>query len=301
MKTSINKLPNDTYFTKDTLRFMDILHKHIPNDLKVIVEPSAGNGDFIPVINTFNYKKLICYDITDYNIKSKYSDYKIKVIIKDFMDNKLKDRNNKINLIIGNPPFGKNNNLANRFIKESCRLEAEYIALILPASFKKVNVYKKVFDKHYKLLHSEDYNEFYYVIDNQIKDYKINCVFQIWKYEKEYIRDDTDHENKKTNKYFKYINKSNKNQEIEEDNIYSIRRVGSRCPEITKGEHISKQDHYYIVFNPEIDINAFIEEYNKIKFDFSDCTNRLNITKSKLNWYIDNNINYELVINNVNK
>ena len=93
------------------------------NDL--IIEPSAGNGEFTRELKKI-YKNVLSFDI-----EPDASD----IIKQDYLELDLSNFNNKIH-IIGNPPFGRQSSLAKQFIKKSCEY-CETISFILPKSFKK--------------------------------------------------------------------------------------------------------------------------------------------------------------------
>lgn len=120
------------------------LLKHINiNDYDTIIEPSAGSGSFLKQLPS----RTIAYDLSPDNdqihkmnwINNQDIDGTIndELFIKDkssfFNANK-----NKI-LVIGNPPFGKNNKIAKAFINEAGKF-ADTIAFILPRSFMKDSV-----------------------------------------------------------------------------------------------------------------------------------------------------------------
>ena len=100
------------------------------NDL--IIEPSAGNGSFSKKIKTLT-KNYIFLDIEPFNdifnndiLKQDYLKFDYNQIIRKY---------DKIH-IIGNPPFGRQSNMAFKFIKKSCEF-CNSISFILPKSFKK--------------------------------------------------------------------------------------------------------------------------------------------------------------------
>ena len=90
--------------------------KYIKKNIKInkkdlIIEPSAVNGVFIPLIKKLS-KNYLFYDIKPDNkeiIKQNYLKLNTKKLFFD---------NHKI-YIIGNPPFGRRSSLAIKFIKKS--------------------------------------------------------------------------------------------------------------------------------------------------------------------------------------
>jgi len=156
----------DKFYTTDEniLICYDAIKKHIKiNKTDLIIEPSAGDGAFIPTI-----KKLTnIYKF--YDIYPEHPD----IIKQDFL--KLKNVDNPH--IIGNPPFGNKSALAIKFIKHSAFLNAKTISFILPISFYK-NSLKKSFPMNYHLIYENvlPFNDF---IHNKKVEY-IKTIFQIW-------------------------------------------------------------------------------------------------------------------------
>ncbi len=272
-------VPRDAFYTSDVSAIYNHISKSgLSNRAKeyTIIEPSCGSGEFLK-LSVFNKT----YDLTiDKQVIDKHKNIIFKQI--DFLTTEDKDA-----VYIGNPPFGINNKLAINFCRHCCALNAKYICFILPASFNKQSIQTKAFRHDYRLISSHPYNSFHVIIGGKTKNKNINCVFQIWKHENGYIREIIN-DMKTTNKYFKYI----KHSDIDsgDESIYSIRRVGSKTPELTHEIHPSHQDHYYIRFDTHVDTEIFISKYNKISFTFDDCTKQKNITKGRLNYIIDNEI-----------
>jgi len=81
-------------------------------DFKNILEPSAGQGRLIEVINRHNPNTVDCFELMDNNInilQTKILDgLKAKIIGKDFLTEKI---DKKYDLIVANPPFTKNSDI----------------------------------------------------------------------------------------------------------------------------------------------------------------------------------------------
>jgi N6-adenosine-specific RNA methylase IME4 len=77
---------------------------------------------------------------------------------------------------IGNPPFGKNANLAIKFFNR-CAPISSFIAFILPRTFKKDSVINKL-DENFHLEYEELLSDGSFEIDGQ--DKSVPTVFQIW-------------------------------------------------------------------------------------------------------------------------
>jgi predicted RNA methylase len=166
----------------------------------LIIEPSAGNGVFIPLIKKLSNNYLF------YDIKP---DYK-KIIKQNYLRLNIKKTTQKIH-VIGNPPFGRRSSLAIKFIKKSCEF-CDTFSFILPKSFKK-NSMQKTIPLNFHLLFQIDlpYNSF--TINSN--SYHVPCVFQIW-VKKNYERKKQE---KIISKYFNFV-KKNENPDV------AIRRVG---------------------------------------------------------------------------
>ena len=119
----------DKFYTKKEVASICISQLNLDN-YDVIIEPSAGSGNFSSQI-----EGCIAYDIAP-----EHPD----IIQQDFLtleiDENIKDK--KI-LVIGNPPFGVQNNLAIAFFNRSAEF-ADTIAFILPKSFRKQSVQNRL-------------------------------------------------------------------------------------------------------------------------------------------------------------
>lgn len=119
-----------------------------------IIEPSAGNGSFSLLIDN-----CIAYDIEPEHPSIEKQDFL-----------KLDIPYRKGRLIIGNPPFGRGMNLAQKFYKKSVDI-CDYIAFILPIS--QLNNNNSLYE--FDLVYSEDLGEVVYT------DRKLHCVFNVYK------------------------------------------------------------------------------------------------------------------------
>ena len=116
-----------------------------------IIEPSVGNGAFY---HLFDHTKRIAIDI----------DPKIDGAIKmDFLKWNCLLKGNIIT--IGNPPFGKNSNLAVDFFNHSATF-SNVIAFILPKTFRKNSFVKKL-DKNFHLIYDEDVPKNSFIFNNK--------------------------------------------------------------------------------------------------------------------------------------
>ena len=150
------KIENDKYYTPVDLakycidKTFEIIGKENITD---IIEPSAGNGSFS------NQIKCIAYDLFP---ESK------DIIQQDYLT--LNETYKKGRLIIGNPPYGRCLNLAQKFYKKSVKL-GDYIAFILPIS--QLNNSNSMYE--FDLIHSEDLGK------KEYSGAKLHCCFNIYK------------------------------------------------------------------------------------------------------------------------
>lgn len=119
------------------------------------IEPAAGAGAFLPFLGeNFN-----AYDIEPEGEKIEKNDYlKLRIHYKPGR------------CIIGNPPFGKFNNLSIKFYKKAIR-EGDYISFILPISQYNNNMQMFEFD----LIYSENLGL------NKYSDINVHCALNIYK------------------------------------------------------------------------------------------------------------------------
>ena len=150
------KIELDKYYTPVNLakycidKTFEIIGKENITD---IIEPSAGNGSFS------NQLECVAYDIEPEH----------KSIIKqDYL--KLELEYKKGRLIIGNPPYGRCMNLAQKFYKKSIQI-GDYIAFILPISC--LNNTQSLFE--FDLIYSEDLGGHNY------SNRQLHCCFNIYK------------------------------------------------------------------------------------------------------------------------
>ena len=152
----------DKYYTKQDVaeycynKLIDLIK---PIDA-LFVEPSAGSGSFLKVIQG----RKIGFDIEP----------EAEGIIKaDFLNDKLELKDV---IIIGNPPFGIKSKLAIKFLNKALEY-SNVVGFILPIQFRKWNTQSKV-NKEAKLIMDLDLREDAFEING--KDYKVRCCFQVW-------------------------------------------------------------------------------------------------------------------------
>lgn len=119
-----------------------------------IIEPSAGAGVFLDISE----------EIKGYDIEPEDS----RIIKQDYLELSLQYKKGR--LILGNPPYGRCLNMAQKFFKKSVEL-GDYVAFILPIS--QLNNNRTFYE--FDLIYSEDLGLAYY------SDVKLHCVFNIYR------------------------------------------------------------------------------------------------------------------------
>lgn len=212
-----------------------------------IIEPSAGSGSFSKLI-----KNCIAFDIEPKNEN---------IIKQDFLKLDTKQFENKKNLVVGNPPFGRQSSLAIKFINKSAEF-ADTIAFILPNSFKKESLLNKL-DKHLFLINVYELPNTKFFFEKDFFD--IPCSFFIFEKRKELrIKEKlpviTD---------FSFVKK--------EEADCSIRRVGFYAGKIEDLE-VSTSSHYFVKWNT----STAKDNYLKLKFDLDNTVGARSLSKTEI-------------------
>uniref|UniRef100_A0A6C0KKC5 Methyltransferase n=1 Tax=viral metagenome TaxID=1070528 RepID=A0A6C0KKC5_9ZZZZ len=262
-RTGLERNTIDKYYTKpETVNAcIEYVKQYLavePTDC--IIEPSAGNGAFIPAIQTLS-PHCIFYDIQPESSEIVQQDY----LAGTYGD--LLQKFRKIH-VIGNPPFGRQSSCAIQFIKKSCEF-CHSVSFILPKSFKKESL-RKSFPLAFHLLFEIDVSEKSFFVDGVEHD--VPCVFQIWEKKAENRR--------VTEKidplHFTFVAKT-ENPDI------SFRRVGVNAGAIdTNIEQKSVQSHYFIKFDEGIDVTEIVAKLAAIRYDFNNTVGPKSISKQEL-------------------
>lgn len=133
----------------------------------LFVEPSAGAGAFVTPLVEAN-RKFRAFDIEPKSVL---------VSKMNFLDlNNSFGGEHEAIVVIGNPPFGKNSNLAIRFFNRAAEF-ADEIAFILPRTFRKYSVHAKL-NPNFHLQKDEDVRENAFEYNG--RKYDVPCCWQIW-------------------------------------------------------------------------------------------------------------------------
>ena len=156
----------DKFYTKPDIA--NLCYKYFTKVVKVnkediFLEPSAGSGNFIDILEQNNHK-FIAYDIMPDSEK---------IIKQDFLSLNVFPN---VTYTIGNPPFGKKSKLAVEFILK-CLSISKAVGFILPIQFRKYSVQKRIPEK-YELIYDIDIPEDSFLVNE--KNFSLRCCFQIW-------------------------------------------------------------------------------------------------------------------------
>jgi len=262
MQTGLQRNNLDKFYTKESVatKCIDYVKNHLsinPNDL--IIEPSAGDGIFIPLTSSLSNHHLFL------DLEPQHP----QIIKQDYLTFSL-DHSKKYDKIhiIGNPPFGRQSSLAIKFIKKSCEF-CDSISFILPKSFKKSSL-KNKFSLNFHLLFEKDLPNNSFLIENT--EYNVPCVFQIWV--KQNIWREKPQKLKPIN--FVFVKKT-ENPDI------SFRRVGFNAGTIDVNiENKNIQTHYFIKFNNDKSLEQNIKLLTEIKFESNNTVGPKSISKQEL-------------------
>lgn len=250
----------DKFYTKDFIAKMCVgsLLTYIGDQIKdyLFIEPSAGNGVFLHYLDNY-----IAFDISPENNNN-------NIIKADWFEVDKKQFFKMETIIIGNPPFGVQGQLAIKFFNESSF--ANYIAFILPRSFRKPSIQNKL-NKKFHLVKEEilPKNSFLF----KEKDYNVNCVFQIWEKRKE---DRILSKRRLTTKFFDFTKDINKAS-------CSVRRVGALAGRASLNKNFSIQSNYFLINKTSMSDEEFVEFLNSLTYEkIVDTVGPKSLSKSEL-------------------
>lgn len=188
MKDSLDRFYTSEVTAKEC--FNEALFFLEQKDWDRIIEPSCGGGAFLNLmIDRFKGTDAIGFDLDPSCVGVKelgakclnWFDYvdEYKPSGDDMMNHvmfgyELPSRNVAV---IGNPPFGKRNDLSRRFIEHSIYSGATLIAMILPSVYEK-HTLQRSFPPNWKLLHNRRLPKNSFVFNGE--PYNVHCSFQIW-------------------------------------------------------------------------------------------------------------------------
>jgi hypothetical protein len=232
----------DQYYTNPEYAksfYNTILSNVNVNDYDIILEPSAGTGNFY---NLFDTTKRIGLDL----------DPKSNNIIKVNFFDWVWPKDKKI-LTIGNPPFGKNAAMAVKFFNQAAKF-SDAIAFVIPRTFRKTSIINRL-DSNFHKIYDETVPDNSFIFNDQ--PYNVWCCSQIW------TKQDVKRNPIKTIKldqisdWFKIVDPASSD--------FAIQRVGGRAGLIRTVDYknYSKESHYFL---KAYDIKV-LPIFKKINFD----------------------------------
>lgn len=158
------KYENNKYYTPEWLikHMIEVIKETIKDEITEIIEPSAGDGRFLP------YLKKLSPNVLMYDIEPDGEE----VIQQDFLTLDIQYKKGRI--IVGNPPFGYRGNLFKQFIIKATQI-ADYIVFILPSTIFNKNYF---FKTRCSLIYSKILNDIEY--DASGYKHKVNSCLNIY-------------------------------------------------------------------------------------------------------------------------
>ena len=270
-KTGLQRDTIDKFYTcpKVAQECVTLILQHLSIDTNndLVVEPSAGNGAFIPEISK-HFQTTLFYDIEPEHPLIVKADYLL--LEPDML---LTVKTFGLIHIIGNPPFGRQSSLAIQFIKKSA-VFADSISFILPKSFKKDSM-RGHFPPKFHLVFQQDIAKNSFLQEGLPID--VPCVFQIW--EKRAENREAIAKLELNPAIFQFV-KQDETPDI------SFRRVGVNAGAITSNkeeiQNKSIQSHYFIKFGPTINTLDIIAKIKNIVYETDNTVGPKSIGKQEI-------------------
>lgn len=223
------------------------------NNFDLVIEPSAGSGNFLLNIKHNNKIGLDIEPEHESIIKKSFFEY-------------YPDINLYSNILtIGNPPFGRVCSLAIKFFNHAAKF-SNAIAFIIPRSFRKISIQNKL-DINFKLIYDIDISNKLNTFDPPIN---VKCCFQIW------IRTNNKRLIKKQNvkhidwKFLHYT----KDDILLSD--FAIRAYGGNCGEIIENNFDTLNNKGWHFIKSNINIDTLKLNFSQLDFKNSKNTARQN-------------------------
>ena len=269
----MSKPAYDKFYTKEEVAKKCIEYIDSIESFDSIIEPSAGSGVFVKIcVERFNGS------IYGFDIEPEMMETCVAITKADFLNIPVDTLNKGENiLVLGNPPFGRQNSLAIKFFNHCSNIRnVRCIAFILPKSFRKESIQNKL-NSYFHLEKEWEIPEYGFEYKNHT--YNIPCVFQIW-IRKSQKRPETQIEILES-KEFEFI-KISQNQPVDKNcNIVSIRRVGFYAGKAKRYENENIQSHYFLkAINNEV-VDTVIDYLNTVSWTFNNSVGPRSISKQE--------------------
>lgn len=249
----------DKFYTKKTIakQCIDFLKL---TDFDLIIEPSAGGGSFSTQING-----CMAYDLEP---------EQENIIEQDWLQlDKTQFQTYKNILVIGNPPYGQQNNLAVKFFNESATF-AHTIAFILPLSFQKDSIQNRL-NKQFHLIHSYVLPLNSFTLNDQ--DYSVPTIFQVWQ-KKEVTREKLNYHTDFDGVIFV---QKNENPDIR------VQRVGGNAGKAYLDFDKAESSNYFLINKTGLTNQQLIDIVNQINFaSINHTVGPKSLPKNELIYYL---------------
>ncbi|NBU22683.1 MAG: hypothetical protein EBS38_02060 [Actinobacteria bacterium] len=162
---------SEQYYTPASLAYElvhQLLSRYPALKDQEFLEPAGGTGSFIEALKLGGIK-----NITSFDIHPKHP----QVMQADFLEQELDQREL---VTIGNPPFGRNNELSVPFFNHAARFSS-HIAFLVPRSWRKWSVINRL-DSNFHLVVDQEVEVIFESADKDPVSIRndLRCCFQIW-------------------------------------------------------------------------------------------------------------------------
>lgn len=251
----------DKFYTKSEIAhecINDIIKYHKWDYWNLVVEPSAGNGQFLNKITTM---KKIGIDISPEHhdiIKQDFFTYKPQVV-------------GKI-LTIGNPPFGKVSSLAIKFFNHAAEW-SDYIAFIVPRTFNRISVQNKL-NLNFHLISTRDLPVSPCCFTPKMN---VKCCWQIWCKQNEKREKIVQIKQHQDWVFLPMEKLDSNNQPTPPKNAdFALRAYGSNCGEIISTNLHKLRPKSWHFISSKIDVTLLISRFKNLNYSISENTSRQN-------------------------
>lgn len=267
----------DKFYTKPEIVKMCISRIKDWSVWDLVIEPSAGSGNFFEQIPNTNKYGLDIKPECDTIHKMDFFEYTPPI-------------SGKI-LVIGNPPFGKNSSLAVKFFNHAAQW-AECIAFVIPRTFRRISIQNQL-DLSFHLVHDEDIP---IKPCSFVPNMSVKCCFQVWEKQdtkRECVQLPTTHIDWD---FLPFGPKDDKNQPTPPRGAdFTLLAYGGKCGRIeTTGlEKLRPKSWHWVKSN--IDVDTLKRRFETLDYSISEDTARQNsIGKSDLVYLYSNKFFHNL-------
>jgi len=220
----------DQIYTKQAVavRLYSVVGKHLDLGGCQLVEPSAGAGVFSELMPRSRW----AYDIAPKGMGIRQANFL-----------KLEIKSDREIVVIGNPPFGRNANMAVSFFNHAATF-ATAIAFVLPRSVRKASIINRL-HRRFSLIHEEIVEPDAFTLDGRTRD--VPTVFQIWvrcpePFEREQVPVQTSHPD------FEFVKSTDADAKLMKgvDADFVLQRVGANAGRTHGDFSKSRSSHYFI-------------------------------------------------------